>query len=163
MAFDNKRAVRCICRKTHFYEVDGVIIDGPINNLIQLGIALNAGDLNLVLQCKVALVDNTQCGKLIAAARLPKDIRGSVVSSLELKGLAFGAYPIAVLLHFKSDIQVTCLDLVDTGGSGVGEPRESRPNQHGYAEEHSHHAGQQCAFRGFAVCHCFSSFSFTFP
>lgn len=71
--FDSKGIALRIGSQMSFSQVDGGIIDGPIDDIIQLGITLNTGDLNLVLQCKVALVDNTQCGKLIAAARAPKE------------------------------------------------------------------------------------------
>ena len=65
----------CICGQMRI-TVFGYICAGdlPINNLIQLGITLNAGDLNLVLQRKIALVDDAQVRQLIPAARLPENL-----------------------------------------------------------------------------------------
>ena len=114
-----------------FSQVDGGIIDGPIDDIIQLGITLNTGDLNLVLQCKVALVDNTQCGKLIAAARLPKNlVGGSIVFGLESKGLTLGGDPVVAIFHFKSNIKVARLNFVNRSRSSVGEPRKGGADEH---------------------------------
>ena len=55
-------------------QIDSGIVDGPINNLIEFSIALNTGDLNLVLQSKVALVDNTELRQLVGTARLPQNL-----------------------------------------------------------------------------------------
>ena len=105
-------------------QIDSGIVDGPINNLIEFSIALNTGDLNLVLQSKVALVDNTELRQLVGTARLPQNLLAR--SSLDpVQCLALGGDPLASgILHFQSNIQLAGLNLVDAGGCGVGEPCE---------------------------------------
>ena len=75
-------------------QIDSGIVDGPINNLIEFSIALNTGDLNLVLQGQIAVVDDTQLGQGIGAARLPQNRLAR--SSLDLvQCLALGGNPLA--------------------------------------------------------------------
>ena len=137
-------------------QIDSDIVDRPINNFIEFSIALNTGDLNLVLQSKVALVDNTELRQLVCTARLPKNlVGGSIVCGLESKGLTLCTFPIyAVGGHFKSHIQLTGLDLVYRSGCGVGEPRKGGADEHCHAHKNSQCAGNQCPLGGFATCHC---------
>ena len=60
--------------------------DCPINSLIQLGIAVNTGDFNGVLERQIALVDNAELRQLVCTARLPKNlfVNRCVGSFLEL-------------------------------------------------------------------------------
>ena len=136
----------------------------PINRLIQLCIALDAGDDDLVLQSKIAIIDNAKLRKLVSTAGLPKDsfVCGSSSSLSEIERFALGVcpgsgyaarIPCGCILQFN--LQRTCLDFVHRCTCGVGEPREGRTNQHSYADEHSYNAGQQRALRCLCVIHCF--------
>ena len=48
------------------------IPDGPLDGLVQLGAAVDAGDGHLVLQGQIALVDDLEGGQGVGAARLPQ-------------------------------------------------------------------------------------------
>ena len=135
-------------------QIDSGIADGPINNFIELCVALNTGDLNLVLQSKVAIVDNTELRQLVCTARLPKNlVCGSIVFGLESKGLTLCTFPIcAVGGHFKIHIQITRLNLVHASGCAVCKPGEGGSHQHGNAEYQRCGADQQTASGGISVC-----------
>ena len=146
MTLDGESISRLTGRQIYLGQIDSGIVDRPINNLIELCIALNTGDLNLVLQSKVAFVDNTELRQLVCTARLPKDlVGGSIVCALESKGLTLCTFPTAVrLLHFKSHIQLTGLDLVYRSGCGVGELRKGGAHQHAYTQQQGNDGGKQC-------------------
>ena len=131
------------------------IADGPLDGLVQLGIPLDAGDLDHVLQSQIAVVDDTQLRQGIGAARLPQD--GFVFSASgldEVQRLALGGNPLASgILHFQRHIQLTGLNFVDAGACGVGEPCEGSAYQHSQAQNHGHDAAQQGPFGTLAVCH----------
>ena len=129
------------------------IADGPLDGLVQLGAAVDTGDGHLVLQGQIAVVDDTQLRQGIGAARLPQNLLAR--SGLdEVQRLALGGNPAAAgILHLQSNIQLAGLDLVDTGGCGVGEPCEGSAYQHGQAQNHGHDAAQQGPFGTLAVCH----------
>ena len=145
----------------HLGQVDIRIIDGPVDDIIQLGAAVDAGDGHLVLQGQIALVHHTQLRQSISAARLPQN--GFVFSAnglLEFQLLALCIGPggdIAILVPcsgvLELNIQITSLDLVDTRACGVGEPCKGSAYQHGQAQNHGHDAAQQGPFGTLAVCH----------
>ena len=122
-------------------------VHGPFDDLVQLGVALDAGDDYLVLQRQIALVHDAELRQLIGAARLPQDLRalsGDLALHQELQGLALGAHPFAVIvLHLQGHIQPAGLDLADGGGGAVGEPREGGADKHGHAHDQRQKAGQQ--------------------
>ena len=111
------------------------IPDGPLDGLVQLGAAVDAGDGHLVLQRQIAVVADPQGGQFIGTARLPQDGFALGISGLdEVQRLALGADPLAVsVLHLQHHIQVTGLDLVDAGACRVGEPCEGSAYQHSQA------------------------------
>ena len=130
------------------------IPDGPLDGLVQLGIPLDAGDLDHVLQRQIAVVDDTQFRQGIGAARLPQDGFALGISSLdEVQRLALGGDPAVALFHLQSNIQIAGLNFVDTRACGVGEPCEGSAYQHGQAQNHGHDAAQQGPFGTLAVCH----------
>ena len=130
------------------------IADGPLDDLVQLSAAVDAGDSHLVLQGQIAVVDDTQLRQGIGAARLPQNLLAR--SSLdEVQRLALGADPLAAgILHFQRHIQIPRLDLIDPGGCGVGEPRKGGADKHCHAHNDSQCAGNQCPLGRFAACHC---------
>jgi len=151
MTLDGQRLRRSTSGQTVVSGQIGVI-DGPVDDLVQLGAAVDAGDGHLVLQGQLAVVLHVHGRQLIGAARLPQDslALGSVGSLLELQRLALQA--IAVFIN-QLNIQVTGLNFVDTGACGVGEPCEGSAYQHSQAQNHSHDAAQQGPFGTLAVCH----------
>ena len=160
MALDGQRLRRSTSGQTVVSGQIGVI-DGPVDDLVQLGAAVDAGDGHLVLQGQIALVHHTQLRQSISAARLPQN--GFVFSAnglLEFQLLALCIGPagdIAFLVPcsgvLELNIQITGLDLVDTGACGVGEPCKGSAYQHGQAQDHGHDAAQQGPFGALAVCH----------
>ncbi|NLC52292.1 MAG: hypothetical protein GX764_08345, partial [Firmicutes bacterium] len=88
MTLDGESSAFLAGKQMFLGQIDSGIVDGPINNLIEFSIALNTGDLNLVLQSKVAIVDNTELRQLVCTTRLPENlVGGSIVLGLESKGL----------------------------------------------------------------------------
>lgn len=49
MTLDGEISTRLTGRQMFIGQIDSGIVDGPINNLIELCIALNTGNLNLIL------------------------------------------------------------------------------------------------------------------
>ena len=131
------------------------IADGPLDGLVQLSAAVDAGDGHLVLQCQIAVVADPQGGQFIGTARLPQDGFALGISGLdEVQRLALGADPLAVsVLHLQHHIQVTGLNFVDAGACRVGEPCKGSAYQHSQAQNHGHDAAQQGPFGTLAVCH----------
>ena len=129
------------------------IPDGPLDGLVQLGAAVDAGDGHLVLQGQIAVVHDTQLRQGIGAARLPQNLLAR--SSLdEVQRLALGGDPFAAgILHLQSNIQLTGLNFVDTRACRVGEPCQGSAYQHSHAQNHGHDAAQQGPFGTLAVCH----------
>ena len=76
MTLDGESSARLTGKQMFLGQIDSGIVDCPINNLIELCVALNTGDLNLVLECKVAFVDNTELRQLalngVEASFLPE-------------------------------------------------------------------------------------------
>ena len=126
---------------------------GPVDDVVQLGIAPNTADDQLVLQGQIAVVHHTQLRQGIGAARLPQNLLAR--SSLDpVQCLALGGDPLASgILHFQRHIQLTGLNFVDVGACGVGELCEGSAYQHGQAQNHGHDAAQQGPFGTLAVCH----------
>ena len=155
MTLDSERIAFLTGKQMFLSQIDSVVVDRPINNFIEFSISLNTGDLNLVLQSKVAVVDNTEFRQLVCTTRLPENfVGGSIVLGLESKGLTLRTFPIcAVSGHFKSHIQFTGLDLIYRCRCGVGEPRKGGANEHCHAHKDSQCAGNQCPLGGFAACH----------
>ena len=160
MALDGQRLRRSTSGQTVVSGQIGVI-DGPVDDLVQLGAAVDAGDGHLVLQGQIALVHHTQLRQLIGAARLPQNgfvFSASGLLEFQLPALCIGpAGDVAILVPcsgvLELNIQIAGLDLVDAGGCGVGEPCKGSAYQHGQAQNHGHDAAQQGPFGALAVCH----------
>ena len=86
MTLDSERIAFLTGKQMFLSQIDVGIVDRPINNFIEFSISLNTGDLNLVLQSKVAVVDNTEFRQFVCTTRLPKNLLISrcVGSFLEL-------------------------------------------------------------------------------
>lgn len=88
MTLDGESSALLTGKQMFLGQIDSGIVDRPINNFIEFSIALNTGDLNLVLQSKVAFVDNTELRQLVCTTRLPKNlVGGSIVFGLESRVL----------------------------------------------------------------------------
>ena len=131
------------------------IADGPVDDSVQLGAAVDTGDDHLILQRQIAVVADPQGGQFIGTARLPQDGFALGISGLdEVQRLALGRDPLASgILHFQRHIQLAGLDLVDAGACGVGEPCKGSAYQHSQTQDHGHDAAQQGPFGALAVCH----------
>ena len=110
----------------------------------------------LPLQCQIALVDYAQKRKRICTTGLPKDFR-RVVRSHKVQSLALCIFPCSPVVsrHFKRHVKRACLNLVHRSRCGIGKPRVSGTDEHGYAEQHRKQAQYQCSFCRNAICHCF--------
>ena len=105
---------------------------GPVDDVVQLGIAPNTADDQLVLQGQIAVVHHTQLRQGIGAARLPQNLLAR--SSLDpVQCLALGGDPAVALFHLQSNIQLAGLNFVDAGACRVGEPCEGSAYQHSQA------------------------------
>ena len=105
------------------------------------------GKLRLILQGQIAVVDELHVHHL-GVTRLPQRM------VIEQLGGVSGFLPrFHIGAVHQLNIQITGLDLVDTGACGVGEPCEGSAYQHGQAQNHGHDAAQQGPFGTLAVCH----------
>ena len=140
-AFNHKRG-RGLTRFEMIFRAERGIAHRPFDNFVKLGVAHNSAYLHLILKGEIAVVFNAECGKLIAAARLPKDFFGLCTGGLfEIEGFALGIFPCAVgLLHFESHIKSSRTNGVDARGCGVGEPCEGGSDKHCKAQRHCNHA-----------------------
>ena len=146
-------AVQCISDTIHLI--------GPLQHVhqlqaVQIRIAVGilcTGNIDLVLQCQVAVILDCQRRQLVCSTRLPQDFLTSAASGFyEAQGLAFHGITILVQqLH----VQLTGLNLVDAGAGRVGEPRKCSAHQHDHAHDQRHDAGQQRPFGCFAIIHVF--------
>ena len=133
-----------------------IIKPRELDSFEKLLIAVYSGDDNLVNERKVALVDNAKLGQLICAAGLPENrfALRSVCGLLEVESLVLCVDPVALtVLHLKFNVKRACLNPVDTGLCGVGEPCECCSNEHNNAQENCDCAGDKCSLGGLAVCH----------
>ena len=137
---------------------EGIIaqLHRPLDDVVQLAVALKAGDEHLVLQRQIAVVHDLQRGQAVGAVRFPEDacvLRESAVRLLaeEAQGIAVlrQQRPVAALAAIGGvcieyvDVQLAGLDLADGDGGAVGEPREGGAHQHGHTHNQRQKAGQQ--------------------
>ena len=120
-----------------------------INSFQQLVAAGHTIDGNLILDSQITLVYDLESVQIKGRTGFPKNVC-SVVLVAEIQCLALEG--VAACIH-DVNIQITCLDLVDVGGSRVGEPRERSAHQHDHTHGQRCDAGQQCAFGCLFVAH----------
>ena len=126
--------------------ISGVKLHRPLNGVKQLRVALNAADGDLVLQSKVAFIDDFEFRQSKGTTGLPK---GQTVSCNN-RGGAFGirclnpahrVFTLGVLPFARSvfivqrHIQSARLNLVYRGGCGIGKPCKGGTNEHSNAHE----------------------------
>ena len=117
-------------------------VNSPVDNLVKLSVALNAGNLNFIFKRKITVINNAQLRQLIAAARLPKDFLGFVSLCLfEIKSFSLGVIPLGNfslivprLGVLKTHLELTGNNFVYAGACGVGEPSKGGTDEHCSAE-----------------------------
>ena len=107
------------------------------------------GDGHLILDSQITLVYDLESVQIKGRTGFPNNVC-SVVLVAEIQCLALEG--VAACIH-DVNIQITCLDLVDVGGSRVGEPRKRSAHQHDHTHGQRCDAGQQCAFGCLFVAH----------
>ena len=96
-------------------------------------VARCARDNKLILESEVALVYDSEFGKLICASRFPESLfaRGSARRFYEIKRFVLRRYPAAFcVLNLKVNFEVTCLNCVDICRCGVRKPCKGRADEH---------------------------------
>ena len=109
----------------------------------------------LILHGQGAVVNYTDFGQIVGAARLPENFFGFMAGSLdEVQGFAFGTLPGFTVLVLKNDVQSARGDGAITCSCNISEPCERCSNQHSQAQGHGQNADQKRALRIFTLTHC---------
>ena len=137
----------------------------PFNCLVEFCIAVDTCDLDGILYCQIALVNNLERLKLIGAARLPKDVLAvHLLCGDAAVVVRFCLYPVQGIvgkrLRFVGrindvHIQRTGLNLVHRCACGVCKPGKGCGDKHCHAHGQREDAGQQCFSCSFTVRHFF--------
>ena len=80
----------------------------PVDDFIQLFVALNTIDLYFVLERKVAVIHHAKLWQFICTARLPEDCFVLMSSCFyEIKGFSLCRYPLITFFYLQIYIQLT--------------------------------------------------------